>query len=117
VPLDDAKLAASTGWTVQRSSAYYGGSARRTTTHNATLSLAHAYGSRLALIATPVPSGGSVEVLLNGRRIGTASLNSSPAKYKAVYYLPAAAMTAAAVTIRVTSSGHPVTIDGLAALR
>jgi hypothetical protein len=116
-PIAATALRASAGWTTVRSPALYAGSARRAAARGASLQQVGVAARSLVLVATRCPGCGDVDVLWNGTRIAHVSLNGA-ARHRVV--IPIARFGAArrgTVQIRVSTSGRPVTIEGLAAWR
>lgn len=113
-PLDDPALTRSSGWTRMASSAYFGGSALRSTTLNAQVKLDLVKLRRVSLIATTCPTCGSVAVYVGGQLAGKISLVSSSTRHRQVLLVPGAALRSGTVVVRVLTSGKPVLVDGLA---
>ncbi len=114
--LDDTVLAVRSGpWARVGGEGLYGGSALRTTTRGARLSMT-AHAARLAIVASTCPGCGMLKVL--GQRISldgpkadrvAFEVDLCPDRDCPEYPEPWS------VDIRVTSSGKPVIIDGIAA--
>jgi hypothetical protein len=114
VPLKAGSLSYSSGWQTLTNSAYFGGSAHRTTTKNATASRASVYAKRVWLVVTKSASSGTVQVLWNG--VVKANLNlasSTTVHQQKVAALSFSSVQKGTLTIKVTSSGKGVTLEGL----
>jgi hypothetical protein len=114
VPLKAGSLSYSSGWQTLTNSAYFGGSAHRTTTKNATASRSSVYAKRVWLVVTKSASSGTVQVLWNG--VVKASLNlasSTTLHQQKVAALSFSSVQKGTLTIKVTSSGKGVTLEGL----
>jgi hypothetical protein len=116
-PLDDASLAASSGWTRKTSSLYYQGTYSVTKHQGATLTLAGAKLDRVAVIATRCPGCGQIGVYAGTSLIGKITLAGSPARHQWIFALPAFAPEGTKITIKVLSTGKTVEIDGLGVSR
>jgi hypothetical protein len=113
VVLDERSLTVSSGWTINTSSAYYGGSAVSSKHVNATLKRTGAQLDRLALLATKCPTCGSVGLYVSGELIGKVSLHATTLRNQQLIKLPVFSYRTGTVTIKVLSSGKLVRIDGL----
>jgi len=117
IPLDDVTLTRKSFTTVV-STGTYGGSVSKATVAGAKLSSAPVTGKQLALIVTKCPTCGKVKVLWKGVSLGTFSLVAPTTKKRQVITIPASAsVQTGVVSIVVTTSGKPVSIDGLAVSR
>jgi hypothetical protein len=75
-------------------------------------------GRRLALLATRCPTCGTVQVFWNGTLLKQVSLAAATLEKKQLLALgPFPSLQEGTVRIRVSSSGRPVKIDGLAGSR
>jgi photosystem II stability/assembly factor-like uncharacterized protein len=119
LPVDDATLTASPGWTRQTGqSGAYKGTISRSTQQNATLTLAGVQAKQVGILATTCPTCGSVRVTFGGTTFGTVSLVSSTTKTKQLITFPAfSSVKTSDAVIKITTSGKTVQIDGLAARR
>ena len=117
-PVDDRALARSTGWTKITGTAFYRGTALRSSRHGATLSIGGVrQWSGLYLVATTCPTCGVVRVTwghYGSRRINLYSAKRVDRKVIRVTpfdddYPP----TRAKVNVTVVSSGKKVVIDGI----
>lgn len=73
--------------------------------------------SRLGLVATRCTTCGTVGVYLSGRLFTTVNLRAASTQRRALTSLPAFSQRTTTVTLKVTSSGKLVQIDGLAVAR
>jgi hypothetical protein len=84
----------------------------------AALVLRGVQGRRLALLATRCPTCGTVQVFWNGTLLKQVSLAAATLEKKQLLALgPFPSLQEGTVRIRVSSSGRPVKIDGLAVSR
>lgn len=113
-PLDDRSLASSSGWTRASLPGYWNGTATTTTQKDAVLTRAGLHFDQLALVATKCPTCGRVEVSVDGTRVGVVDLAAASTVHRQVVALPRTVGKVGTVTIKVLTSGKPVTIDGLA---
>jgi Tol biopolymer transport system component len=118
LPVDDAALAGS-GWTrATGQTGYYQGTSSTSFAKGATLSLAGVQAKRLALVATTCRNCGKVQVLLGGTAIGTVNLASRNTQTEQVLSVASfSAVQTGTVTLKVTTAGKPVIIDGLGVSR
>ena len=114
MPVDDAALSASTGWTRVNDGEYWNGTYTSTTTQNATLTLAGVNLDRVGIVADTCPTCGRVALLVGSTQIAIINLHSTTTQHQVVHALPKFSATAGDVTIKVLSSGKTVTIDGIA---
>ncbi|GAA4803446.1 hypothetical protein ACFQ0K_12105 [Nocardioides caeni] len=113
VPLDDKQLAGS-GWTRAAKAGHFQGTLASTTTKGRQLVRSGVKARRLALVATTVANGGTVQVLWNNKVIKTISLKGKTTKKKLIPIATFQGVRSGTVKIRVTSpTGRPVHIDGL----
>ena len=115
LPVDDPSLAGS-GWTrATGQSGYYRGTYSRSSTKGATLTLAGVQAERISLVATTCPSCGKVKVLQGGALLNTLNLYSASLQTERILSVASFSMIhTGTVTLKVATSGKPVTIDGLA---
>ncbi len=102
------------GWTTRATTAYYLGRALTTTRTGAQLQLPEAIASRIALVVQGCARCGTVSIWMGGLRLGTASTARKATIGRLVINLAPFNLRRADVTITVTSSGAPVTIEGIA---
>jgi hypothetical protein len=114
VALDDRSIPLGTHWTRGSSSTSYKGTFTRTTTAGATLKLAGARFTQVALVVTTCPTCGKVNVYSGSQLLGTVNLHSATTKRKVVKTLPAVSLRTATVMIK-TLDAHQVIIDGVGA--
>ena len=117
-PIDDTRADALTAgkrpWTTATNAAFFGGTALTTSKHGAVWTLSSATFRRIGVLATAMPNGGSVLVLVNGKSIGTVKLANSTVAYKTYIEIPRLVLTTGSISLVVSSpDGHPVQIDGL----
>lgn len=110
--LDDSAAIRSAGWSRVSSSAYYAGSALRTTTKGATLTLRRFTGRRVALLVRTCSTCGSVRVSVGGITYTTRSTYSARPHYRVRLTFPALGLTTATVRI-VNMSSKPLFVDGI----
>jgi hypothetical protein len=122
VPLDDRSLVRAGTWSVGSDVAYYRSTYLRTTTAGATLTRTGLASYWVALLATTCPTCGTVQLFLGTstkpfRTVSLASPTTVTSKLIAVHDadLVDSSLIRGTLTIKVVSSGKPVTIDGLLA--
>jgi len=115
-PLDDRALAASAGWTRPAASGYYLNTFTTTKTLRSSLSRTVTF-RQLALVATRCPTCGSVSIYSGTTLLRTINLAASTTIRQSLFLLPVVSTRTAAVSIRVTSSGKLIQIDGLGVAR
>jgi hypothetical protein len=114
-PLDDPSLKASAGWTRATGTSFLDGTISRTTTRGAELTRAEVRAKRIWLVATRCATCGSVDVFVGSTRVGRVDLSADTTRRQQVIALPAStSVRSGKLTIRVTSSGKRVEIDGIA---
>jgi hypothetical protein len=118
-PVNDTQMTASSGWTRAKSSTRYLGTDSYTKTKGATLTLAKVYFRRMDLVVTLCPGCGSVAVYFGSTYFGTYSLNATTTQTRHLTLIRSYShvVGAATVTIRVTTSGKPIAIEGLGVFR
>jgi len=91
------------------------GSSFSGTAAGATLTRSHVHARQLTLIATRCSTCGRIEISWNGKTIARTNLASSTTQYAQRITLPifSTAQTGP-LTIRVITSGRPVSVDGIA---
>jgi hypothetical protein len=113
LPLDDRDLTGTNGWELGTGSKHYLGTFKRSSLRGQRLSEEIA-AKRLALVATRCPGCGTVKVLLEGELLRKISLDRDTRMRRRV--IPIATFSeprSGTLTIRITSEGKPVVIDGL----
>lgn len=113
VALDDRSLARSSGWKLISGSAYYARTATTTTKKGAALTRTGVVLDRVGVVARTGRGYGTVGVYVGRTLIGKISLAASTGHYRAVLLLPRFTLRSGTVTLKVLTSGKPVTIDGL----
>lgn len=111
-PLDDRSLHSSAYWSKPTVTAAYLHTETDAAHTGATLTLANARVSRLAVLATVSTAGGSVAVYVGTVKIGTVSLKASAGHSQQLLWLPAVSARTGTVTLK-TLSIASVRIDGL----
>lgn len=117
-PVDDRALRRTPGWRQVREVRDYQRSHAVTTRAGARLTLTGVRGRRVALVATTCPRCGSVSVRLGRAWLGRVSLRSASVRHTRV--LPVASFAGVrtgSLTVRVTTSGRPVPVDGVVIAR
>jgi Regulator of chromosome condensation (RCC1) repeat len=118
IPLDDASLRHTTGWTVLAGSRFYRSTAMRTSVAGARIIRTGVEARRIAIVATTCPGCGTVRVYLGSRLLRTISLDAATRTDRRV--IPVKlwyGIHKGTLTIRVASSGRRVIIDGLGVSR
>lgn len=113
-PLDDRAFTRSGSWLARTGSAFYRGTYLQTTSLGAKLIRTGVKVKRVALVASTCSTCGSVSIYLGTKLLKTISLRTATTvnrKLFAVYTFSAA--TSGTLTIRVTTSGRKVIIDGV----
>ena len=116
VPLDDRSLAGS-GWSRVTGSAYYLHTASRASKLGTELSVKKAKVDRVALLVSTCPTCGKLAVLVNGKVIATVNTHSSRTRNQQLLVLPRLKLTTATISLRVTTAGKRVVVDGLGVSR
>jgi hypothetical protein len=119
LPVDDRALAAASGTWLRRSAdGYYRRTYSTAARKGSALVLRGVQVRRLALLATRCPTCGTVQILWNGTLLKQVSLAAATLEKKRLLALgPFPSLQEGTVRMRVSSSGRPVQIDGLAASR
>lgn len=113
-PLDQVALARSTGWTVQKSGAYFGGSAWTATRTGRSLARTGAALRRVGVVATTCSACGVVDVFVGSARVGRISLaRGTTTRHRQVLLLPAFSARKGTVRVVVVSNARTVRVDGL----
>lgn len=114
--LDDRAMLASGGWIHPGGlAAYYHGTYSRTKTAGATLKRTGTF-TRVAFTAVKCRGCGNLLIYSGTTRIGSLSLNSTTTGLTS-WVSPVLSSRTATVTLKVTTSGHPVTIDAFGLAR
>jgi hypothetical protein len=118
-PLDDRGASVlSLGWKKTTSASAYGGTLLTTTTHKAVWRLDRATFTRLGVLAATSPTGGSLQVLVNGKVAGRLSLVSATPVAQRYLELPRLPLTTGSIQLVVTSAtGRTVQLDGVVVSR
>jgi hypothetical protein len=118
LPVDDPALAGS-GWTRSTGqSGYYQGTYSSSSTKNASLTLTGVQAKRISLVATTCPTCGKVQVLLGTTSLKTVNLASRNGQTQQVFTVATfSAVQTGTVTLKVTTAGKQVTVDGLGVSR
>jgi hypothetical protein len=118
MPLDDRSLAHTSSWTPGVGSAFYRGTWIRSYTYGAAAYRTSVQAKRIAIVATTCPACGSVRVYLGSTLLKTVSLVSSTTVYRRVITVAVfSSVRAGTVTVKLSSSGRRVYLDGLAISR
>lgn len=118
VPLDDRSLGRVGSWTAGTGSAYFRSTFVRSTRLGAKLVRTGVVARRIALVATTCPTCGTVKVYWGSTLLRTIKLTSATTVQRKL--IPVTTFTRArtgTLTIRISSSGRKVIIDGLAIRR
>ena len=118
VPLDDRSLTRSSGWTSGTGTAYYRSTYLRASLFGARLTRTGVVAKRIALLATTCATCGSVKVYWGSTLLKTVNLYSRTTVNKKL--ITVATFTSArsgTLSIKVSSSGKKVIIDGVAIRR
>ena len=117
-PLDDRSLARKGGWSTGTGSAYYRGTWIRSTTLGATAVRASVQAKRISIVVSTCPTCGSIKVYLGSTLLRSISLVSSTAvNRKVITVATFTTVRSGAVTVKVSTSGRKVLVDGLAISR
>jgi hypothetical protein len=118
VPLDDRSLAASGPWSRQNGRGFFLGTFSQSSTVGAVLFRGTIRARNIAVLVETCPTCGSIQIFWGSTLVRTYSLHSSSVRkmvfLRAVAFRPVRAGT---LSIRVSSFGKPVIIDGLAISR
>ena len=118
VPLDDRSLTRSGSWTAGKGSAYYRSTYLRSTSSGAKLVRTGVVARRIALVATTCPTCGTVKVYWGTTLLRKISLKSgTTVNRKLITVTTFASTRTGKLTIKVSSSGKKVIIDGIAIRR
>lgn len=113
VPLDDASLKGS-GWSRRDKSGHFNDTVTTTSKKGRVLTRTNVKARRLALVATKLPSAGTVKVTFNGKSLGTFSLKGKTTKKKVIPIVTFSKVRSGTVKIKVISpNGRAILIDGL----
>ncbi len=114
-PLDDRSLTRSTGWTALTGAGNYRSTFLQTTTLGAKLTAANAKVKRISLVVTTCSGCGTVAVYAGTTLLRTVSLNSATTvRNKVIVITTYTTVKTVTLSIKVTTSGKKVIIDGLA---
>jgi hypothetical protein len=111
--LDDRSFPTASGWSRKTSSHYYAGTYTTTTRYGVTLARSGTSGDRVAIVATTCQTCGSIRVSIGSHVLGTINLHASATHYQQLFVLPRYSLRSGTVSVRSTSSGKLVQIDGL----
>lgn len=115
LPLGETSLAAGgpKGWSREHASGAYLDAFATTTTEGASLRLAGAWASRLAVVAARCPSCGLVDVYVNGKLLAHIDTRGKRLDWNQVFVLPAFPFGRATVRLEDASKHGRVIIEGL----
>jgi hypothetical protein len=118
IPLDDRSLTPAGSWSRLSGSGYYRMTFSQSSSTGATLSQGGIRARRVSVLVEKCPTCGSIQIFWNGHLTRSYSL-FAPSVEKLVYLYAANFKTVqkGSITIRVSSSGKPVIIDGLGVSR
>ena len=118
IPLDDRSLTRSGSWTSGTGSGYYRSTYRRSASYGAKLTRTHVVAKRIALLAKTCSTCGSVKVYWGSTLIKTINLYSrTTVKKKLLTVKTFTSGRSGTLSIRISSHGKKVIIDGLAVRR
>ena len=120
VPLDDRSLVRSGSWTkaTGAASAYYKGTYLRSSSFGANLTRTTVHASSIALLVTTCKGCGSIKVYWGSTFLRTINLNSSKTVHLKLIIVKAfSAAKTGTLSIRVSSHGKKVIVDGVAIRR
>lgn len=117
-PLDDRSLTTSTGWSRLSAGGYYRSTYTSTTRQGVTMARTGVQAKRLVLVATRCSTCGTVAVYMGSTLVANVNLAASTTQRGYHVALPVfGSVRSGTVTIKVTSSGKTVQIDGLGTRR
>jgi Fibronectin type III domain len=118
VPLDDRSLSAHGTWGRSTGSAYYRATSTRSYAYGAALVRTSVKAKRVAIVATTCPTCGSIRVYLGSTLLRSISLRSSTTvNGRVITVADFGSVRSGTLTIKVSTSGRMVRIDGLAVSR
>ena len=122
IAYDDSSLKLSAGWSKAKSKSAYGGALVKSAKTGATARI-KAYGSMFSLVTSTSPTGGLVEVFLDGRHVRDVSLYSKGTKAQVVVKLATSGsikVHSLVLVVKGAKAAHAkgvvVTVDGLLAI-
>jgi hypothetical protein len=114
-PLDDRSLARSGSWSRLTGSGHYRSTVTQTTSRSVSLTRSGVQTRRITLVVTKCPTCGSLAVYWGKTKIATVGLYSSTTKRRQLVPLRLLTkVSSGTLTIRSTSSGRRVMVDGVA---
>jgi Tol biopolymer transport system component len=114
-PLDDRSLAQSGSWSRLTGSGHYRSTVTQTTSRSVSLTRTGVKTRRITLLVTKCPTCGSLAVYWGSTKISSVGLYASTTKRRQLVALPLlTTVRAGTLTIRSTSSGLRVMVDGVA---
>jgi len=118
-PLDDRNASVlSTTWAKASSSSAFAGTTLTTTKRKSVWQLNNATFSRIGVLATTLPNGGTIGVYVDGRLRAKIGLASATTAYQQYVELPRMALTTGTIALVVTSAdGKTVQLDGVVVSR
>jgi len=116
-PLDDRALTASTGWTRATGASDWMQTVTTTTLLDKTLKRDGVHLSRVGVVATVCPGCGAVTLKVGTTTIGSIDLTAAATQHKQVLLLPRFAPQTGTVTVKSSSSGKTIAIDGLVVIQ
>jgi hypothetical protein len=115
-PLDDHSLTGGSAWARRTASDYYLRTYSATTQAGAVLTARDAIARRVAVVATVGPAAGTAAVYVGKTYVGRINLTANRWHDLHVVVLPATAPLQGTLTLKSTTSGRLVRIDGVALL-
>jgi len=117
-PLDDRSLYRKGVWSTSTGSAYYRGTVIRSTSLGATAYRASVKAKRISIVVTTCPTCGSIKVYLGTTLLLSKSLvSSTTVNRKVITVAVFTSVRSGTVTVKVSTAGRKVLIDGLAISR
>ena len=115
--LDDRAVSASGSWRRETGAAYWNSTATSTSANGATLTLGGVTARRVGLVATRCPTCGTVAAYVGSTYVGTIDLRAASTVRGAVVWLARTGTLSGTLTLRVTSAGRLVEVDGVGVSR
>ena len=114
-PLDDRSLTSSRSWSRLTGSGHYKSTVTQTTSKSVSLTRTGVQTKRITLLVTKCPTCGSLAVYWGSTKIASVGLYASTTKRRQLVAIRLlSTLRSGTLTIRSTSSGHRVMVDGVA---